>query len=77
LALKVKQEDMLPLQMEKNVSVGLPQILMQQKNTNLLYVPRWTTKCVNTVYSFRWNFQLMAANLYCGSITVAECQVMG
>jgi dipeptidyl aminopeptidase/acylaminoacyl peptidase len=35
------------------------------KNTQLTIVlSRWPTKCLSQFYSFRWNFQLMAANGY-------------
>jgi hypothetical protein len=46
------------------VWVILPQILMLQKVSNTFILPRRTTKRLTQFYSFRWNFQLMAANGY-------------
>jgi hypothetical protein len=39
-----------------------------QKNINTLVLPRRTTICIDSqFYSYRWNLQLMAANVYCSS----------
>jgi dipeptidyl aminopeptidase/acylaminoacyl peptidase len=46
------------------VWVILPQILMRRKVSNTFILPRRTTKRLTQFYSFRWNFQLMAANGY-------------
>jgi predicted acyl esterase len=45
------------------VWVILPQILMRRKSIQHFILPRRTTK-LTQFYSFRWNFQLMAANGY-------------
>jgi dipeptidyl aminopeptidase/acylaminoacyl peptidase len=37
---------------------------MLQKVSNTFILPRRTTKRLTQFYSFRWNFQLMAANGY-------------
>jgi dipeptidyl aminopeptidase/acylaminoacyl peptidase len=46
------------------VWVILPPNFDAQKISNTFILPRRTTKCLDTPYSFRWNFQLMAANGY-------------
>jgi dipeptidyl aminopeptidase/acylaminoacyl peptidase len=40
---------------------------MLQKIPNPFILPRRTTSALTQFYSFRWNFQLMAANGYCCS----------
>jgi dipeptidyl aminopeptidase/acylaminoacyl peptidase len=46
------------------VWVILPQILMLQKYPTLLYCQGGPQSALTQFYSFRWNFQLMAANGY-------------